>query len=61
MGNIKVIQNYANVFESASVDTLIVGFNNHGKKTLEYLEWQNNIPTTRTIKSVEEYLKSSKS
>ncbi|MBP6533356.1 MAG: Eco57I restriction-modification methylase domain-containing protein, partial [Bacteroidia bacterium] len=60
MGNIKVIQNYANVFESASVDTLIVGFNNHGKKTLEYLEWQNNIPTTRTIKSVEEYLKSSK-
>ncbi|MFH1005168.1 MAG: Eco57I restriction-modification methylase domain-containing protein, partial [Bacteroidota bacterium] len=38
-GDIHVLQNYANVFESASVDTVIVGFKKTGNSTLTYLEW----------------------
>jgi adenine-specific DNA-methyltransferase len=58
--NIKLLQNYANVFESASVDTVIIGFNKKGPSFVEYLEWIDKKPTVISRKNKEEYLSKSK-
>ena len=54
--NIKILQNYANVFESANVDTAILGFKKQGSNQVEYMEWVNKKPTLINIKSKAEYL-----
>jgi hypothetical protein len=54
--NIKILQNYSNVFESASVDTVIIGFNKYGNKVVNYLEWINRKPTLISKKSTLDYL-----
>jgi adenine-specific DNA-methyltransferase len=58
--NIKILQNYANVFESASVDTVVLGFKNNGMEFLDYLEWVDKIPFLISKKSTNEYLSRSK-
>lgn len=55
-GDIRVLQNYANVFESASVDTVIVGFKKTGKPTLTYLEWLDKKPVIKHTKDSGYYL-----
>ena len=58
--NIKILQNYANVFESASVDTVIVGFKNTGIGSVDYLEWVGKKPFIVSSKSTNEYLSKNK-
>lgn len=55
--SIKILQNYANVFENAKVDTVIIGFNKIGSTTLEYLEWIDKKPKVLSNKNKSEYLK----
>ncbi|QQS51122.1 MAG: Eco57I restriction-modification methylase domain-containing protein [Bacteroidota bacterium] len=60
--NICILQNYANVFESASVDTVIIGFINSktGTDLVRYLEWEDKIPVIKSINPAKYYLDSSK-
>jgi hypothetical protein len=57
---IKVLQNYASVFENADVDTVIIGFNKEGKDSVGYFEWVDKVPTLITNKPRQEYLKKNK-
>ena len=54
--NIKIVQNYSNVFQNASVDTLIIGFKKCGTSVLEYLEWVDNKPLLKQSEAKEKYL-----
>jgi len=58
--SIKILQNYANVFESASVDTVIIGFKKQGNTTVDYLEWIEKLPTVLNQKNKNEYLTKAK-
>jgi hypothetical protein len=55
-GDIQILQNYANVFESASVDTVIVGFKKSSNHILKYLEWVDKKPTLKHVKDASYYL-----
>jgi hypothetical protein len=55
-GDIQILQNYANVFESASVDTVIVGFKKSSSHILKYLEWVDKKPTLKHVKDSSYYL-----
>jgi hypothetical protein len=55
-GDIQILQNYANVFESASVDTVIVGFKKSSNHILKYLEWVDKKPTLKHVKDSSYYL-----
>jgi hypothetical protein len=55
-GDIHVLQNYANVFESASVDTVIIGFRKSGESLLKYFEWIDNKPVLKHEKTSNHYL-----
>lgn len=58
--NIKILQNYANVFESASVDTVILGFKNNGQSSVDYLEWVDKKPIILNKKPTSDYLSKNK-
>jgi adenine-specific DNA-methyltransferase len=58
--NIKILQNYANVFESVSVDTVILGFKKIGISIVDYLEWKEKKPTLVSRRSSCDYLSKSK-
>ena len=42
--NIKILQNFSSVFKNASVDTLILGFDNNGENKISYYEWFERTP-----------------
>ncbi|MGS0526992.1 Eco57I restriction-modification methylase domain-containing protein [Zobellia nedashkovskayae] len=55
--NINIVQNYSNVFQQASVDTLLLNFCKNGTESLSYYEWANGTPVKRLSNNTEFYLK----
>ena len=55
--DINIVQNYSNVFQQASVDTLLLSFCKNGKESLSYYEWEKGTPVKRLSNNSEIYLK----
>lgn len=55
--DINIVQNYSNVFQQASVDTLLLSFCKNGKNALSYFEWENGTPIKRLSNNPDVYLK----
>ena len=54
--NIKIIQNQSKTFDSASVDTAIIGFNRFGNSIIQYFEWFDTEPILKHTNEAQFYL-----